>query len=398
MNSWQNEIHLEGVFRMMYLDNSATTKPYDEVLETYIKVNKELFGNPSSLHNFGGKAEQLISRAREQIAGLIEVNSNEIYFTSGGTEGNNLAVKGAAIMHQSKGNHIITTSVEHPSVKESCEQLRSLGFKITYVPVDEKGSVSVSDIEAALTEQTILVSVIHVNNEVGTIQPIKEIGQLLSNHPKVLFHVDHVQGAGKVPLNFRACHIDLCTVSAHKFHGLKGNGFLFIKEGVHISPLFSGGSQEKNIRSGTENAGGIVAMARALRMTELKRQQQHETLMGIRNNLFKQLHELPDIIIHTPEKNAAPHIITFSAVGHKGEVLVHALEEKGIIVSTTSACSSRDRTASGTLKAMGIEDDVATGAVRISLSYESSHDSGERLIKGLREVLQRLNKVMGRME
>ena len=171
---------------MMYLDNSATTKPYDEVLETYIKINRELFGNPSSLHNFGGKAEQLISRAREQIAGLIEVNSNEIYFTSGGTEGNNLAVKGAAIMHQSKGNHIITTSVEHPSVKESCEQLRSLGFKITYVPVDEKGRVSVSDIEAAL-KKTILVSVIHVNNEVGTIQPIKEIGQLLRISLKYYF-------------------------------------------------------------------------------------------------------------------------------------------------------------------------------------------------------------------
>ncbi len=252
---------------MIYFDNSATTKPFSEVIHSYVKVSTDFFGNPSSLHQIGGMAEQLLTQARNQIGKLLKVKPAEILFTSGGTESNNLAIKGTAIMYRSRGKHIITTEVEHPSVRETMEQLKQLGFKITYIKPDKEGRIRPLDIKQALREDTILVSVIHVNNEVGTIQPIKEIGQLLKNYPKVLFHVDHVQGAGKVPLDFHVADIDLASISGHKFHGLKGTGALFIREGVRISPLLSGGGQESKLRSGTENVAGIVAMAKALRMT-----------------------------------------------------------------------------------------------------------------------------------
>lgn len=354
-----------------------------------------MYGNASSLHNFGGKSEQLLTRAREQIADLCGVRPSEIYFTSGGTEGNNMAIKGAAMMHRNRGNHIITTAIEHPSVMESCEQLRSLGFDITYLPVNQDGIVSPADVEAAITEQTSLVSIMYVNNEIGSVQPVSEIGQLLKNYPKILFHVDYVQAVGKLPVNIYGSFIDLCTFSAHKFHGLKGTGFLYKKEGVQITPLLSGGNQEGRLRSGTENTGAIVAMARALRMAELERENHEMKLIEIRNFLFEQLKAIPDVALNTPEVSA-PHIINFSAIGHKGEVLVHALEEEGIIISTTSACSSKDMLPSGTLKAMGISDEAARGAVRISLSYENKLEEAEFFISALKKVLQRLNNVMRR--
>lgn len=380
---------------MIYFDNSATTKPFDEVVEAYVKVNQEFYGNASSLHNFGGKAEQLITKARTQIADLVGVKPEEIFFTSGGTEGNNLAIKGTALKYKRRGNHIITTMIEHPSVKQPCMQLEEMGFQITYVPVDEHGIVSVADIESALTDQTILVSVMHVNNEVGVIQPIKDIGRMLTKYSKVLFHVDNVQGVGKVPLDLYDAAIDLCTFSAHKFHGLKGTGFMFKRNGIRLDPLISGGNQESKLRSGTENTGGIVAMAKALRMTELIRIQKEETLASIRNYLLGELHVFPEVCIHTPVV-AAPHIINFSAKGYKGEVLVHALEEEGIILSTTSACSSKEQIPSSTLKAMGVSEDMAFGAIRISLSYENTMEEAILFIKTLKKIFQRLNTVMRR--
>ncbi|MBS4208746.1 cysteine desulfurase family protein [Bacillus sp. FJAT-50079] len=380
---------------MIYFDNSATTKPYDDVLDTYVKVNRQFFGNPSSLHNFGGKSEQLLTRAREQIANLCNAKPAEIYFTSGGTEANNMAIKGAAMMHKGRGNHIISTVIEHPSVIESLEQLREQGFEVTYVPVDQQGRVSVADIEAALTDQTILVSVMHVNNEIGSVQPIQTIGNMLKQYSKVLFHVDHVQGAGKINLDFQEAAIDLCSVSAHKFHGLKGTGFLYIREGVKINPLLGGGNQEGKMRSGTENVAGIVAMARALRLTEEKRVHEMDNLELIRNCLYDELKQNQEIIVHTP-MDAAPHIINFSVQRIKGEVLVHALEEEGIIISTTSACSSKDQRPSKTLTAIGVSDQIAESAVRISLSYENTLEEAKQFIERLDQVLQRLNHVMRR--
>lgn len=381
---------------MIYLDNSATSKPYQAVLDSFILVNQKFFGNPSSLHSVGGEAEQLLNQSRQQIAGLAGIEPSEIFFTSGGSEANNLAIKGAALMHRRRGNHIVTTRVEHPSVREACEQLRTLGFEITYVDVDEDGRVSAEDVKRSLTDKTILVSVIHVNNEVGTIQPIQEIGEIIGTYPKVLFHVDHVQGAGKVPIDLHGWNIDLCSVSAHKFHGLKGNGFLYKRNGVSIAPLTSGGGQENKLRSGTENVGGVVSMAKAFRMVGEERRRNGAFLLDMRNMIMRGLEQKTEVDIHTPKEKAAPHIINFSAAGLKGEVIVHALAQEGIIVSTTSACSSKSAVPSHTLRAMGVPDESAMGAVRVSLSYENTQEEAQRFIAAVQKVLPKLKKVMRR--
>ncbi|KQL20821.1 cysteine desulfurase family protein [Cytobacillus solani] len=379
---------------MIYLDNSATTKPYREVLESFNKVSTEYFGNPSSLHGLGGDAEKLLSQAREQIAKLLKAQAKEILFTSGGTESNNIAIKGTALMYRGRGRHIITTEIEHPSVKESMEQLKALGFRITYIPVDSNGTVSVTDIEKAISQETILVSVMHVNNETGSIQPIKEIGQLIKQYSKIIFHVDYVQGIGKVPLQFHDCQIDLCTFSGHKFHGLKGTGALFVRQGVKISPLFSGGGQEWQQRSGTENVAGIVAMAKALRLTLLNQENSVAEMKKIRDFIRLELEKIDGIKIHTPVLHCAPHIINFSIHGFKAEVFVHALEEKGIYVSTTSACSSKIKKASSTLLAMGVPEEEALSSIRVSLSYENTMEEAIQFIETVNEAINRLRKVM----
>lgn len=379
---------------MIYLDNSATTKPYREVLESFNKVSTEYFGNPSSLHGLGGNAEKLLSQAREQIAKLLKVQTKEILFTSGGTESNNIAIKGTALMYRGRGRHIITTEIEHPSVKESMEQLRELGFQITYIPVDSDGTVRVTDIEKAISEETILVSVMHVNNETGSIQPIKEIGQLIKKYSKILFHVDYVQGIGKVPLHFHDCQIDLCTISGHKFHGLKGTGALFIRQGVKISPLFSGGGQEWRQRSGTENVAGIVAMAKALRLTLQRQENSVAEMRKIKDFIRIGLEKIDGIKIHTPVLHCAPHIINFSIHDFKAEVFVHALEEKGIYVSTTSACSSKIKKPSSTLLAMGVPEEEALSSIRVSLSYENTMEEATQFIESVNEAVTRLRKVM----
>ena len=379
---------------MIYLDNSATTKPLPEVMDSFVKVSKEYFGNPSSLHGIGGQAEKLLSQARSQVAQLLSVKQKEIYFTSGGTEGNNLAIKGIAFAYKDRGKHLITTTIEHASVRESFKQLESMGFEVTEIPVDSNGRVHVVDIEKAIRPDTTLVSVMHVNNEVGTIQPIEEIGQLLKKHPKILFHVDHVQGIGKVPLDINESNVDLCTISAHKFHGLKGNGLLFVRDGVMIHPLFTGGSQEGKVRSGTENVAGVVCMSKALRLILDKLHTELEQLRKVSNELRKGLEKINGIVINTPEKFAAPHILNFSVPHVKSEVFVHALEEKDIFVSTTSACSSKQKTISNTLVAMGIPEERAGSAIRVSLSYYNTLDEVKKVLSAVEQTVEGLRKVM----
>jgi cysteine desulfurase len=379
---------------MIYFDNSATTKPFNEVLDSFIKVSSSYFGNPSSLHQIGGQAEKLLSQAHSQIAKILGVKTSEIVFTSGGTEGNNLAIKGIAMEHRGRGKHIVTTEIEHDSVRNSVKQLEKLGFEVTYIPVDKDGRVNPADIERAIRFDTILVSVIHINNEVGTVQPIQEIGTLLKDFPKIYFHVDHVQGVGKLPLNFYECGIDLCTISGHKFHGLKGTGALFVKDGVHISSLLSGGGQEGKRRNGTENVAGMVAMAKALRMSEDLRKQKFDQLKQILGTIKSGLQLLPEATIHTPEHNEAPHILNFSLKGIKAEVFVHALEQEGIYVSTTSACSSKRNAPSKTLIAMGVPTDQAESAIRISLSYENTLQEAERVVEAIQNSVKRLREVM----
>ncbi len=379
---------------MIYFDNSATTKPYKEVIESFVKVSTDYFGNPSSLHQIGGMAEQLLSQARNQIAKLLKVKQSEIIFTSGGTESNNLAIKGVAFQYQGRGNHIITTEIEHASVRETMEQLRKFGFEITYLPVDHTGKVSVTSVEKAIRKETILVSIMHVNNEVGTIQPIKEIGKLLKGYSKILFHVDHIQGIGKVPLDFQESGIDLCSISGHKFHGLKGTGALYIRDGLKISTLLSGGSQELKVRSGTENVAGIVAMAKALRLTMDQYAEKKTSMLQVSEVIREGLAEITGITVNSPNIGSAPHIINFSVKGFKGETFVHLLEEKGIYVSTTSACSSRIPQASKTLLAMGIPVEEAKSAIRISLSYDNTIKEAKKAINVISESLNHLGEVL----
>lgn len=378
---------------MIYLDNSATTKPFPEVVDSFVTVATKYFGNPSSLHELGMKAERLLTQAREQIAAALGVKPNEIIFTSGGTEANNFAIKGVALQYRHRGNHIITTAIEHPSVSEPCQQLEQLGFEVTYLPVNENGIVTVEKVKKALRDDTILVSIMHVNNEVGSIQPVEEIGALLARYPKTIFHVDRVQGISKVPLDMKKARIDLCTMSAHKFHGLRGAGILYVRQGIQLSPLLAGGGQEMQFRSGTENVPAIVAMAKALRMSLEKYDKQIDYLLEVKQAWFNELKTIPSIQINTPFAHSAPHIINFSLNGIKPEVFVHELEKRDIFVSTTSACSSKKKTPSKTLLAMGADDKRAESGIRISLSFENTLEEIPTAIAAMKEAIEKLREV-----
>ncbi|WP_407372308.1 cysteine desulfurase family protein [Carnobacterium sp.] len=353
---------------MIYFDNSATTRMDKNVLQTYEKVSQTINGNPSSLHLLGNYADGLLQQSRKQIADLMHVLPEEIYFTSGGTEGDNWAIKGTAIEKRQFGKHVITTAVEHPAVKESVGQLKMLGFDVTILPVDQSGRVSVYDLKEALRSDTILVSIMVVNNEVGSIQPIAEIGEVLKDYPTVHFHVDAVQAIGKVPLLLgKESRIDLATFSAHKFHGPKGMGFMYIKKGKKIAPLLNGGGQESGKRSGTENVAGAASMAKALRLVLEKSEKKQKNQREIKKYLVQQLEGYKKVSVFS-QKEGAPHIVCFALKGIRGEVMVHAFEKKDIYISTTSACSSRNGMGSSTLEAMHVPEKLATSAVRISLT------------------------------
>lgn len=379
---------------MIYLDNSATTKPYSEAMDTYRTVSEHYFANPSSLHSLGGKSEHLLTRSREQAAALLDIEPSEIVFTSGGTEGNNLAIKGAAFAYRNRGKHLITSAIEHASAENAFAQLEALGFEVTYLPVNHDGCVSFEQFKKAYRDDTILVSVMHVNNEVGTIQPVKEIGAFLKQKPKTIFHVDHVQGFAKVPLHLKDSGVDLCTISGHKFHGPKGTGLLYVRKGTLLSPLFAGGGQEHQLRSGTENLPGICGMVKALRLTLEHEREGISHLTKLQNKLFEGLKQLDGAVVHTPEHNSAPSIVNVSLLGIKSEVLVHALEEEDIYVSTKSACSSKENGASGILTAMGISDEEAEQAIRISMAYETTEKEIDLFLQTLAEKVGQLKSVM----
>ena len=376
---------------MIYLDNSATTKPYKEVLDSFLKVSTDYFGNPSSLHSLGGDAEMLLNRSRETIASLLHVHHKEVIFTSGGTESNNLAIKGCALSKRNIGNHIITTSIEHPSVTNAIKDLEQEGFEVTVLPVNKEGRITKEQVEEALREETVLVSVIHVNNETGVIQPVEEIGEVLVHFPNVSFHVDHVQGIGKVPLPLDV--IDLCSLSAHKFHGLKGNGILIARNGVKLHPILSGGDQEWTLRSGTENVAGIVAMTKALRMTLENSESHLSNLSSWKQYLIDELEHMNGVFIHTSRNKSAPHIVNFSVPGIKSEVLVHALGTKNMYVSTTSACSSKRKAPSKTLMAMGVTREQAESAIRISMTYSTTKDELRLFLLELNQAITTIKEV-----
>lgn len=380
---------------MIYLDNSATTKPYPEVLETYRKVAESYFANPSSLHEKGAEAEHLLTQAREIAAGQLQTKPKEIVFTSGGSEGNNLAIKGTAFYYRTRGKHIITTEVEHASTYGAFQQLEALGFEVTWLPVDDEGRISVRDLQQAIRPDTTLVSVIHVNNELGTVQPVGEVGHLLRDFPSISFHVDDVQGVTKVPLSIKEAGIDLCTVSAHKFHGPRGAGMLYIREGANLMPLISGGGHEGGRRAGTENLPAIVAMLKALRLSFADAEAHLEKIRQLQAKLCAALREMPGVSLHTPAENAAPHIVNFSVEGVKPEVLVHALAQKGIYLSTKSACSSKAGDASRVLLATGMHEVQAKSALRVSLSFANSEQDINDTIKACKEIIPQQRRMEG---
>ncbi|PKR79292.1 cysteine desulfurase NifS [Halalkalibacillus sediminis] len=378
---------------MIYLDNSATTKPSEDVLSTFSRVATDFYANPSSIHQLGGKSEQLLLEAKKQVASLLEIKENEIVFTSGGTESNNLAIKGIAREHKQRGNHIITSQVEHPSVLEACRYLESDGFEVTYLKVDHQGKISLNELKEALREDTILVTIMHVNNEIGTIQPIEDIAELLKNYPKTFFHTDHVQGFGKVKLNYQHEGLDLITISGHKIHGLRGTGCLVKKSPVKLHSLFHGGSQEGQVRPGTENLAGAVSLAKAMRQA-LEKMSQVNRINELRKRLINELELHESITILSPEKGA-PHILNFSVKNFKPEVLIHALGEENIYISTKSACSSKKNDVSHVLAACGHTDDQAATAVRVSMHIEQTEEDIDAFIKAINKILKKYENIMG---
>ncbi|MBA5269405.1 MULTISPECIES: cysteine desulfurase family protein [Enterococcus] len=379
---------------MIYFDNSATTPIFPQSLDAYIKTSQRIIGNPSSLHDLGNQANRLLQQARKQIAELITVTPDEIYFTSGGTEGDNWVLKGTMIEKREYGNHMIISGIEHPAVSETAEQLKSLGVEVSIAPVNNQGFVIVDELKKLIRKDTVLVSIMAVNNEIGSIQPILEISELLKEYPKIHFHVDAVQAIGKVSLSeWLTERVDFATFSAHKFHGPRGIGFIYWKKGRRLAPLLNGGGQEKNQRSGTENVPAIVAMAKALRIALDRKLQKPDHTKHLKEAMINALKAYEKVTIFSEGEDYAPHILCFSLKGIRGEVLVHALEEKQIFISTTSACSSRKHLASSTLHAMHVPDDLATSAVRISLDESNSMAEVEQFMIIFKQLYKKFSTI-----
>ena len=379
---------------MIYFDNSATTKPYPEALETYMQVASKIVGNPSSLHRLGDQATRILDASRQQIADLIGKKSDEIFFTSGGTEGDNWVIKGVAFEKAQFGMHIIVSAIEHPAVKESALWLKSQGFEVDIAPVDSRGFVNVKALEDLIRPDTILVSVMAVNNEIGSIQPIEAISKLLADKPTISFHVDAVQALAKIPTEeYLTDRVDFATFSSHKFHGVRGVGFVYIKSGKRIMPLLTGGGQEGDYRSTTENVAGIAATAKALRLS-MEKLAIFASKTGQMKAVIRQaLLDYPDIFVFSDEEDFAPHILTFGIKGVRGEVIVHAFEDYDIFISTTSACSSKAGKPAGTLIAMGVDKDKAQSAVRLSLDLENDMSQVEQFLTKLKLIYNQTRKV-----
>ena len=378
----------------VYLDNSATTRCFDSVANTVTKVMCEDYGNPSSMHMKGVQAENYLKSAKSVIARNLKVNEKEIYFTSGGTESDNLAIIGTAMANNRAGNHIITTCIEHPAVLRTMEYLETQGFRVTYLPVDEAGRVCLDALENALCQDTILVSIMHTNNEIGSLQPIAEAGNLIKRYnPNIAFHVDAVQGYGKFRIYPKKMGIDLLSVSGHKIHGPKGIGLLYINEKVKIKPISYGGGQQKGMRSGTDNVPGVAGLAKAIEEVYKYLDKDVERLYSLKEYFIDGILQIPEVRINGyTGYHSAPHIVSVSIRGIRSEVVLHALEDRGIYVSAGSACSSNKPMVSATLKAIGVEKDLLDSTIRFSFSIFTTQEEIDYTLKVLYDIIPMLRK------
>ncbi|TNJ64157.1 cysteine desulfurase [Paenibacillus hemerocallicola] len=379
---------------MLYFDHCATTPPYAEVIDAVGEVMGGHFGNPSSIHRIGSDAEKLLRKARENVAKLLRSSPEEIVFTSGGTESNNLAILGTALKYATRGKHVVTTAIEHASVYECFRYLESIGYEVTFIRPDSTGKVHADVVLDAVRDDTILVSVMHVNNEVGTIQPVQQIGRALREHRRVLFHVDAVQSIGVIPLYPAEWGIDLLSASAHKIRGPKGAGLLYRRRGVELQPMLIGGGQENGLRSGTENVPCIVGFAKAFRMTADSREEAARRMTGLRSRFLTHAKRIPGLIYNGSDiqREMAPHIVHFSAPGIKSEVFVHALEEHDIYISTKSACSSGEDRPSRVLLALGADHARAVSGLRISFSAEHTPEQIDKLANAMESAMHQLRR------
>lgn len=385
----------EGVKRMeVYLDNSATTKCLPSVAALMMKIMCEDYGNPSSMHRKGVESEKYIRYAKEVIAKTLKVQEKEILFTSGGTESDNIALIGTAFANCRAGNHIITTRIEHPAILQTCAYLEKQGFQITYLPVDANGIIRLADLEKAMTRQTILVSIMHTNNEIGSLQPIAEAGELIKRmNPNTVFHVDAVQGFGKFHIYPKKMKIDLLSVSAHKIHGPKGVGFLYINEKVKIKPIIFGGGQQRGMRSGTENVPGVAGMALAVEEIYKDFEEKTDYLYAIKDRFIKGLADIEGVKVNgLTGKDSAPHVVSVSIAGIRSEVMLHALEDKGIYVSAGSACASNKPATSATLKAIGVEKQYLDSTLRFSFSVLTTEEEIDYTLQQMYDMIPMLRR------
>ncbi len=372
-----------------YLDNSATTKCSERAKNLMVQLLMKDYGNPSSLHNMGAKAEDYVKNAKKKIAKTLKVDEKEILFTSGGTESNNLAILGSVEANKRAGNHIITTAIEHASVEQPMKHLEEMGYEVTYLPVDENGVLRMEALEEALREDTILVSIMHVNNEIGAVQPVEEATKLIrAKAPKALVHVDAIQSYGKMTIHPKKLGIDMLSVSGHKIHGPKGIGFLYIKDKTKIKPIVFGGGQQKGMRSGTENVPAIAGLGEASAEMYEKLTENVEHLYALKEHFIAEVTQIEGVTVNGKTgKDSAPHIVSISVEDVRSEVLLHSLEEKGVYISAGSACSSNKPAVSRTLTAIGLKKNLLESTVRFSFCGDTTMEEIDYAIACMKEII-----------
>ena len=375
---------------IIYLDNAATSKVYPEVLDSYNQITLKYFANPSSIHKLGQESNRLLEKSREQILSLFNLSHHEVIFTSGATEANNLAIKGYALANKSRGNHLITTAVEHPSVLNAFKALEKYGYEVTILPVNKNGAIEVNSLKEAIKDNTILVSIMSVNNETGATNPIKEIGELLKNYPKIAFHVDMTQAIGK--MNIPLENIDMFSFSGHKIHALLGSGALIKEKKIILEPISNGGGQENNLRSGTNTLALSATLAKALRLSLKEQKESYNKVSNLRDYLVSYLKDNPDLYSLNSLDNNNPYIVNFSLLNHKASVVVEALSNKGIMVSSLSACHSKNEDYSYVVLAMNNDMKLAHNTIRVSFSYENTVDDVNALIRGLKQIMKEIKQ------